>query len=123
MAAGLLLGACTPAGKGAANSDLAGVYTLISVDGSRIPATVSHDGASLQVRSGNFTFKADGTCSTKTVFVPPSGTEVTREVSATYTRDGAKLRMQWQGAGTTEGTLSGDTFTMNNEGMVLIYRK
>jgi len=31
--------------------------------------------------------------------------------------------MNWQGAGTTIGTVEGDTFTMNNEGMVFAYRK
>jgi hypothetical protein len=77
----------------------------------------------LQVRSGTFTINADGTCSTKTVFVPPSGQEATREVSATYTKEGAKLTMQWKGAGTTTGTIEGDTFTMNNEGMLFVYKK
>ena len=42
---------------------------------------------------------------------------------ATYTRHGSELTMQWQGAGTTVGTLTGDTFTMNNEGMMLAYQK
>jgi hypothetical protein len=75
------------------------------------------------VRSGSFTIKADGTCSTKTVFVPPSGTEATREVSATYTKEGSKLTMKWQGAGMTIGTVEGDKFTMDNEGMVFVYKK
>lgn len=88
-----------------------------------MPASVSHEGVALQVRSGTFTFKADGTCSTKTTFVPPLGSEVAREVSATYTKVGSKLTMQWQGAGTTTGTIEGNTFTMDNEGMVFAYKK
>ena len=107
-----------------ANSkDVSGVYTLVTVNGNKVPASVSHEGVALQVRSGTFIIKADGTCSTKTAFVPPSGSEVTREVSATYTKDGPKLTMQWQGAGTTTGTIEGDTFTMNNEGMIFAYKK
>ena len=31
--------------------------------------------------------------------------------------------MQWQGAGVTIGTVEGDTFTMENEGQVFLYRK
>jgi hypothetical protein len=31
--------------------------------------------------------------------------------------------MQWEGAGTTVGTVEGNDFTMNNEGMVFVYRK
>ena len=124
LTAGILLSACKPEGKVAeASSDPAGIYALVSVDGKQVPASVSHDGTTLQMRSGTFTINADGTCSTKTVFVPPSGSEVTSEASATYTREGAKLTMQWQGAGTTTGTIEGKTFTMNNEGMVLTYRK
>ena len=123
LTAGLLLSACKQETKVAAGVDPTGVYALVSVNGNAVPASVSHDGTALQVRSGSFTFKADGTCSTKTVFVPPSGTEATREVSATYTKEGSKLTMQWQGAGMTTGTIEGNTFTMDNEGMVFVYTK
>lgn len=123
LAAGLFVSACQPEAKVEKNADPTGVYALVSVNGSKVPASVSHDGTSLQVRSGTFTIKADGTCGTKTVFVPPSGSEVAREVTATYTKEGSKLTMQWKGAGTTTGTIEGTTFTMNNEGMLFVYRK
>jgi len=123
LTAGLALSACKPEAKVAKGGDPAGVYSLVSVNGNKVPASVSHDGTALQVRSGTFTINADGTCSTKTVFVPPSGTEAAREVNATYTKDGSKLTMQWKGAGTTTGTIEGSTFTMDNEGMVFVYRK
>ena len=123
LSAGILLPACKPEAKVATDSDPTGVYTLVSVNGKAVPTGVTHDGTALQVRSGSFTIKADGTCSTKTVFVPPSGSEQTREVSATYTKEGSKLTMQWQGAGTTIGTVGSNTFTMDNEGMVFVYKK
>jgi hypothetical protein len=123
LTAGLLLSGCKPEAKVAEGGDPTGVYALVTVNGNQVPASVSHDGATLQVRSGTFTIKADGTCGTKTVFVPPSGSEVAREVSATYTKEGSKLTMQWQGAGTTTGTIEGNTFTMDNEGMLFVYRK
>jgi len=109
--------------KAAADSNPVGTYALESVAGNKVPCTVQHEGHALGVQSGSFTIKADGTCSTKTVFVPPSGTEATREVSATYTKEGSRLTMQWQGAGTTTGTMEGSTFTMDNEGMLFVYRK
>jgi len=99
------------------------VYTLVSVNGNRLPADVSHDGVSLRVLSGTFTINADGTINSETVFVPPAGTEVVREVTATYSKDGSRLTMQWQGAGTTVGDLQGNTFTMDNEGMEFVYKK
>jgi len=123
LAAGLFLSACSQDVKVANGGTASGVYTLVSVNGDKVPAKVSHEGAVLEVRSGTFTFNADGTCGTRTCFVPPSGAEATREVSATYTREGSQLNMRWKGAGQTKGTLEGDTFTMNNEGMVFTYRK
>ena len=123
LTAGLFLSACKPEAKVAKESDPTGDYALVSVSGNPVPASVDHDGVKLQVRSGTFSIKADGTCGTKTVFVPPTGQEVTREVSATYTKEGSKLTMQWKGAGTTTGTVEGKTFTMNNEGMLFVYRK
>ena len=99
------------------------MYTLISVDGKTMPADVSHDGVSIQVVSGEFTMDADGTCTSKTVFVPPTGAQIEREVSASYTLEGSTLTMQWQNAGMTVGTIEGDTFTMDNEGMVFVYRR
>jgi hypothetical protein len=123
VAVGFLIVACQRQQTTGNTAGPAGVYNLVSVDGKTVPASVSHEGATLQVRSGAFTINADGTCSSKLIFVPPSGTEETREVSATYTRDGSKLTMQWKGAGTTVGTIDGKTFTMDNEGMVFVYRK
>ena len=123
LTAGLLLSACKPEAQVAKDVDPTGVYALVSVNGSAVPASVSHDGTALQVRSGTFTIKADGTCGTKTVFVPPSGQEVIRDVSATYTKEGSKLTMKWQGAGMTTGTIEGNTFTMDNEGMLFVYKK
>jgi len=105
------------------NRDIAGVYTLVAVNGLKVPMTLEHEGAKLVIRSGAFTINADGTCSSKMVFVPPSGQEIARVVKATYTRQGTTLSMQWEGAGTTNGTVEGDMFTMNNEGMVLTYRR
>jgi hypothetical protein len=123
LAVGLVLSACKKQEVDSKDADPAGVYALISVNGNRVPANVSHEGAALQVLSGTFTINADGTCSSRTVFVPPSGTEVAREVTATYTKDGSTLTMQWKGAGTTVGTIQGNTFTMDNEGMVFVYGK
>jgi hypothetical protein len=123
VAAGLSLSAGQNQSKTSNAADPTGVYALVSVNGKPVPASLDHEGATLQVRSGAFTINADGTCSSKMIFVPPSGTEATREVTATYTKDGSKLTMKWKGAGTTTGTIEGNTFTMENEGMLLVYKK
>jgi ketosteroid isomerase-like protein len=112
----------SPAEESKAN-DPAGFYTLVAVNGSKLPATVSHGEVEIQVHSGAFTINADGTCSTKTIFGIPSGDKITREVSATYTQAGSRLNMQWQGAGKNSGTVEGVTFTMDNEGMKFMYKR
>lgn len=109
--------------KAANEKDISGVYSLVSVDGKPVPASVNHDGAALQVRSGTFTINRDGTCASRMTFVPPSGSEANMDVKATFTREGRTLRMTWAGAGSTTGTVEGNTFTMNNVGMLLVYRK
>ncbi len=114
---------CTRKAMVAADVNPAGAYTLVSVDGKQVPCEVEHQGHSLRVSSGSFDIDAGGTCTSKVVFAPPSGKEVTRVVKATYTQQGAKLTMRWERAGMTGGTVESNTFTMNNEGMLFQYRK
>jgi hypothetical protein len=114
---------CSPQAKVAADINPAGTYTLVSVDGNKVPCTLTHEGVTPTIKSGVFIINPDGTCSSKMVFSLPSSDDTGREVKATYTRQGSTLTMQWEGAGITMGSVEGDTFTMTNEGMVLAYRK
>ncbi len=103
--------------------DITGTYALASINGTPLPFTVTHEGPGIRVTSGTFIIRSDGTCASTSAFVMPSGEAQSREVSATYTRDGSKLTIQWQGAGVTNGTVEGDTFTMENEGQIFLYRR
>ena len=103
--------------------DITGTYACVSINGTALPYTITHEGPGIQVISGTFTIRPDGTCAGHSALVLPSGEAQSRDISATYTRDGSKLTIQWQGAGITTGTVEGDTFTMENEGQVLLYRK
>lgn len=114
---------CKPHANDAADTNPVGTYALVSADGKKVPCNVEHDGHTIAVKSGSFIINADGTCSSKMEFSLPSGPQSTREVKAKYTRDGTRLDMLWEGAGRTTGTIEGGTFTMNNAGMVLVYRK
>lgn len=123
LAVALFMG-CKAQEKAAADINPVGAYTLVSVNGNQVPCELDHEGHKLAIKSGAFNINADGTCLSKMVFAPPgSSKDATREVKATYTRHAATLTMKWEGAGTTTGTVAGDTFTMNNEGMVLAYRR
>jgi hypothetical protein len=109
-----------PVAAPAADLNPAGTYALVTVDGNKVPCAVEHEGHKMTIQSGGFTINPDGTCSSKMTL---AGRDAAIEVKATYTREGQKLTMKWQGAGMTTGTVEGDTFTMNNEGMVFAYRK
>ena len=119
---GLLLATCQSK-IGISNDDHHGSYTLATVDGLQLPATVTHDDVEIKVQSGTFTINADGTCLSRTIFGPPSGADITRDVSATYTLNDSTMTMQWEGAGQTTGTISDGFFSMNNEGMIFVYEK
>lgn len=119
----LLLAAtgCKPGAE--ANTDPTGVYTLVKVDGQNVPCGLTHEGVTLTVKSGAFTLTADGHCRSQMTFSVPQRGDMSRDVNATYTRQGEELTMQWEGAGTTLGNVHGNTFTMTNENMVLAYQK
>ncbi len=114
---------CKNEAGGNANLDPAGVYALVSVDGKTLPCNLTHEGAALTIKSGVFTITADGNCSSQIIFSVPEQGDMSREVKATYTRQRTELTMRWAGAGVTMGKVNGNTFTMNNEGMVFAYRK
>jgi hypothetical protein len=119
-----LLTGCKPSAPVSQEVKVAGSYALVSVDGKQIPCVVKHEGQDgPMVKSGTFVINADGTCSSKIAFVAPGGGGASREVKATYTREGAKLTMKWEGAGMTTGTVEGNSFTMENEGILFVYRK
>jgi hypothetical protein len=106
--------------KVAADISPVGTYALVSIDGNKVPCTLQHEGHTMAIDSGAFIINPDGTCSSKMVL---SGRDSAIEVKASYTRQDSKLTMHWQGAGMTTATVEGDSFTMNNEGMVFAYRK
>jgi hypothetical protein len=111
------------AGAGRTEPNPVGTYALESVDGKALPCTLQHEGQSPTIKSGTFVINADGTCSSKVNFSLPTGGDNSREVKATFKRDGAKLTMKWEGAGTTTGMVESNTFTLNNEGMTFTFRK
>lgn len=123
MIPALFLVACQGVVDSVERNDIAGIYYLVAVDGSAVPGTVSHDGVPLEVRAGTFIISADGTCFSRMHFVPPGGEEMIREVRAQYTREGSRLIMQWENAGMTEGTVEGETFVMDNHGMIFQYKR
>jgi len=119
----LFLVACQGVVASIDDNDITGIYYLVKIDGAAVPTTVSHDGEALQVRSGTFIISDNGTCFSRTHFTPPGGDEMTREAHAKYRVKDSRLIMRWKGAGMTGGTIAGDTFVMDNHGMIFEYTR
>jgi len=123
MIAVLFLAACQTADTSVDNNDITGIYYLVKVDGAAVPTTVSHDGVALGVRSGVFIISDNGTCFSRIRFVPAGGDAMTREAHAKYRVKDSRLIMHWKGAGMTEGNVAGQTFIMDNHGMIFEYTR
>jgi hypothetical protein len=108
-----------------ANTDFkpAEIFTLVSIDGKPVPCVLTRAGANMTVKSGVFTINSDGTCISKAILAITPFSDGNRVVKGTYKRKGTKLTMKWAGAGVTTGIVESNTFTINDEGMVFIYRK
>jgi hypothetical protein len=119
----LSLAACQGTGGPVDGADITGNYYLVKVDGTEIPGNVMHDGTPMEIHSGTFFINDDGTCVSRTQFTPPGHDEQTREVRAKCVVEDSRLIMKWEGAGTTEGTVEGGIFIMDNHGMIFEYTR
>jgi hypothetical protein len=106
---------------------IAGVYVWESVDGRRVPFTVSAGGGDTETVSGALTLRADLTFTiTQSWRFRPSAsspwTPTNVMGSGTYSRNGSALTFVGEGE-VIEATLSGDTITFRVEGAVLLFRR
>ena len=106
-----------------ATSEPAAVYKLVSVDGKEVPCTIKHDGTTMNVQSGTFTITTNGQTTSVMTASVGDRKDIRVERTATYTVKNSELTMKWPNAGITKGRITGQTFTMTNEGMAYVYRK
>ncbi|HIK97839.1 MAG TPA: hypothetical protein EYG10_07030 [Gammaproteobacteria bacterium] len=105
------------------NSNSSGVYKLVSINDHELPYSPPHAGGAPEVRAGEITLIEDGSFTSAMNYGLPDGKETGREFKGSYSRNGSDFHLKWEGAGTTTASLEGDTFTMNNEGVLFAYRK
>jgi hypothetical protein len=99
------------------------VYALVSVDGKAVPCVLTHEDTTMTVQAGSFTMATNNCCGTSMTITVGTNKAVNILRQATYEQSGNELTMKWKGFGSTKGTLAGDDFTMNNEGMIFVYHK
>jgi hypothetical protein len=103
--------------------DPAGEYALVSMDGQVVPCTINHGGTAMKAHSGSITLTPDGQATSRMVVSVGDRKDMVCVRQAKFTQSGTNLTLRWKNAGRTVGNLAGSTFTMNNEGMNLVYQK
>jgi hypothetical protein len=105
------------------NPEPAGTYALVSINGNKLPYTPPHEGGAPEVQSSAMTLKADGTFTSTVTYGMPGGKSSSHDFSGTFTCEDTRLTLRWNGAGLTILKLEGNSFTMDNEGILFTYRK
>lgn len=119
----LALPGCRQGESPAKTSDHVGTYTLATINGNRLPFTPPNEGGAPQIESGAIALLADGSFSSTMTYRMPDGKVGNRGSSGSYTRQGSSFKLEWKGAGVTLGTLEGNTFTIDDDGLKCAYRK
>ena len=124
----LPLAACGDDGPTGPGADVAGTYTLQTVAGAVLPATVFQAGADrLEVTGGQVMLNADNTQSATITFRETEGGVTTTDaetITGTYllTSNGGIVLKDADGS-ELWGTISGNTLTLTAFGMPFVFRK
>lgn len=102
---------------------LPGVYTPLSIDDKIVPCEISHEGAAMTIKSGAFILRAGGRCSSMMNISVGAGKDINLERKASFISQGAEHPEQWEGAGTTLGSVHDISFTMTHESVVFSCQK
>lgn len=106
--------------------DVAGVYPLETVDGNRLPYTVSDASGSATLLSDVLTVRADGTWVEQyTIRVTANGQTSTQSDSdaGTYSRTGSEYTFTSNGEVFYTGTHSGRSFTLTDGGSTWVFSR
>jgi hypothetical protein len=103
--------------------DHTGTYTLDTVNGRKLPFNPLPRLTTSEFSSGAITLQADGGFLATVSQRMSDGKVTKRDSSGSYTKAGSSFMLQYKGAGTATATLEGDTFTVNDGDMKLVYRK
>jgi hypothetical protein len=105
------------------SSDYIGTYTLDTINGRKLPFNPLPRIATTEFSSGAITLQADGSFVATISHRTSDGKVSKRDASGSYTKAGSSFRLEYKGRGTATATLEGNTFTVNDEDMKLVYRK
>jgi hypothetical protein len=112
---------------GPSDSSIAGTYSLSTVNGMPVPVTIFQIGDDkLEIATGTLTLGASNTFNLQIGLRYTEEGVVTTETdgtTGTYTRNGGSLVFTAIGGETSSGSVSGNSVTMSEEGLVLVFGK
>ena len=115
----LVLSAC-----GSAQEDIAGEYTLVSIDSNPVPYAPTHEGQQgPQVLGGSMVLNADGTFTMTMDYGGAESATISRDFSGTYEQARGDFVFTWQGAGKTPVMIEDGTLTLDNVGIQFVFEK
>ena len=124
------------AGCGALDAmDFQGEYTLVTVNGAKLPASVPVEGSMRLVQSGTAVLNYDGSVGIVLTVRDTDGTSVKLESAGTFEvipsgkpvgrlekAPPLRIDLKWKGQGTTIAYLDGQTLTVDRGGAKYAYR-
>ena len=133
---GILAAVVATAGCGALDAmDFQGEYTLVTVNGAKLPASVPVDGSMRLVQSGTAVLNYDGSVGTVLTVREADGTSVKLESAGTFEvvpsgkpvgrleqAPPLRIDLKWKGQGTTIAYLDGQTLTLDRGGAKYAFR-
>ena len=125
MLAVLALGlpGCRPADAPTKTADHTGTYVLDTINGRKLPFNPLPRISTTEFSSGAITLQADGSFVATISHRASDGKVTKRDSSGSYTKEGSSFRLEYTGRGTATATLEGNTFTVNDDDLKLVYRK
>ena len=115
--------------------DFQGEYTLVTVNGAKLPASVPVDGSMRLVQSGTAVLNYDGSVGVVLTVREADGTSVKLESAGTFEvipsgkpvgrfekAPPLRIDLKWKGQGTTIAYLDGQTLTLDRGGAKYAYR-
>lgn len=130
LLAGLVLAfaaACGGDGGSGPNSEHTGTYALQTANGSALPFVIEQQGANKAELTGGFlNLNADGTFTTRADFrLTINGAVTTTQApdNGTYTRTGNNISFRGSAGDTYSAAYSGNSLTMVDDGLTLVFRK
>ena len=123
----LIFGVTACGGDGTGLENIAGLYTLETIDGDPLPVLLVEVGDNkIEVTAGSVTLNTDRTCSDSLTLEITEGGNVDSDVATdecTYTTDGRAITLTYTDNTVSVGTIIGSALTITDDAVAFLFRR